>query len=322
MPFLGIDVGGANLKVATENGDFRLIYLPVWKRLDELEAKLREIKEEFEPDGVGVVMTAELSDAFPTKTFGVRRIAEIVEGVFRNVLFLDLEGRLRGYGDVLKEPRTFMASNWVASVRFLLEEGWRNFVFADMGSTTTDLIPVTDRVEAGKTDYERLGRGELLYFGVLRTPVFYILPEFDVPLVSEFFAVAGDVFVVTGDLDPREYTCDTPDGRGKDVESCMRRLARCVCCDLEEVGEDYVYSMARAFRERVLEKLERAVRDLSDRFGLERVVGCGLGEFLLREATERVGMEFLSVKEIYGDVSKVFPAYAMARLVLKHPPKR
>ncbi len=315
MRSLGIDIGGANLKVATAEGDFRLIYFPIWKRLGELESTLRRIRDEFNPDRVGVVMTAELSDIFPTKAKGVLTVAKIVQRIFDDVHYLDLNGEIKRYEDVLKNPRRFAASNWVASAKFLLEDGWRNFIFADMGSTTTDLIPVTDKIEAGKTDYERLKRGELLYFGVLRTPVFYILSEFDVPLVPEFFAIAADVFVVTGDIKPEDYKCETPDGRGRDVEGCMRRLARAVCCDLEEVGDDYVRAMGKAFRNAMIEKLVEGIKQISEKFKLNTVLGCGIGEFLLEEATELAGLEYISTKERYGNVSVVFPSYAMAKLV-------
>ncbi|HIP62698.1 MAG TPA: H4MPT-linked C1 transfer pathway protein, partial [Archaeoglobus profundus] len=172
MTSLGIDIGGANLKVADNHGNFKLIYFPIWKKLDKLEYQLRMIKDEFNADKIGVVMTAELSDIFDTKVEGVLKIAKIVSRVFEDVFFLDLNGELRRYDDVLKKPRMFAASNWVASVKFLIEEGWKYFIFGDIGSTTTDLIPVTDKIEAGRTDYERLKNGELIYFGVLRTPVF------------------------------------------------------------------------------------------------------------------------------------------------------
>lgn len=315
MRSLGIDIGGANLKVATAEGDFRLIHFPIWKKLGELKNALRQIKDEFNPDKVGVVMTAELSDIFPTKSDGVLMIAKIVQKVFDKAYYLDLDGELRRYEDVLKNPKMFAASNWIASAKFLLGDGWRYFIFADMGSTTTDLIPVTDKIEAGKNDYERLKRGELLYFGVLRTPVFYILPKFDAPLASEFFAIAGDVFVVTGDIKPEDYMCETPDGRGKDVESCMRRLARAICCDLEEVGDEYIKAMAEAFKNAMIEKLVKGIKHISEKFKLSSVLGCGIGEFLLKEATELAELEYISIAERYGEVSAVFPSYAIAKLV-------
>ena len=50
MTSLGIDVGGANLKVADSHGNFKLLYFPIWKKLDKLEYQLRMIRDEFDAD--------------------------------------------------------------------------------------------------------------------------------------------------------------------------------------------------------------------------------------------------------------------------------
>jgi probable H4MPT-linked C1 transfer pathway protein len=283
----------------------------MWKRWRELKDELRKIDEEFKPEKVGVVITAELADVFKSKDEGVLYVSKAVEDVFSSVYYMDVNGNLKGKID---NPRNFAASNWVASATFLLKS-YDHFILADMGSTTTDLIPVTDRIVAAKTDYERLKRKELLYFGVLRTPVFYVLPEFDVPLVPEYFAITADAFVVTGDIQPLDYTCDTPDGSGKDKESCMLRLARTVCCDLEEVDYEYVRAIANAVKERMVKKVEKAMLELSETYGLERVIGCGIGEFVIESAARKAGLHYVSLIEKYGEMSRLFPAYAMARLV-------
>ncbi len=168
MSSLGIDIGGANLKVASKDG-WEIIYFPMWREAESLEEKLREIAEKYSAAKAGVVMTAELADFFDSKAEGVEFIAKACENAFKDVRFLDVDGNLKPSID---NPENFAASNWVASCRFLLEEGYGNFLFVDMGSTTTDIIPVTSKIEAAKTDFERLKRRELVYFGVLRTPVF------------------------------------------------------------------------------------------------------------------------------------------------------
>jgi len=307
---VGIDVGGANLKFATPK-EGRIVYFPMWKRWRELKDALKKIDEEFKPEKVGVVITAELADVFKSKDEGVLYVSRAIEDVFSNVYYMDLDGNLKSEID---NPRNFAASNWVASATFLLKN-YDHLIFADMGSTTTDLIPVTDKIMAAKTDYERLKRKELLYFGVLRTPVFYILPEFDVPLVPEYFAITADAFVVTGDIQPSDYTCDTPDGGGKDEKSCMLRLARTVCCDLEEVDYEYIKAIANKVREKMIEKVEKAMLELSELYGLDRVIGCGLGEFILKEATRKAGLRYISLAKEYGEMSRLFPAYAMSKLV-------
>ncbi len=309
---LGLDIGGANLKFATPSKG-KIIYFPIWKRWKELADVLKKIDDEFRPERVGVVITAELADVFKSKDEGVLYVSRAVEKAFPNseIYFMDIDGNLK---DRIDNPRNFAASNWVASATFLLKN-YDNFVFADMGSTTTDLIPVTDKIMAAKTDYERLKRKELIYFGVLRTPVFYLLPEFDVPLVPEYFAITADAFILTGDIQPSDYICDTPDGGGRDKKSCMLRLARTVCCDLEEVDSDYIMAIAGAVKEKMVEKVERAMLEISERYGLDKVIGCGLGEFILERAAKKAGLHYISLTEKYGEMSKLFPAYAMAKLV-------
>ncbi len=312
MSSLGLDVGGANLKFFC-NGYGGAIYLPMWKKAGELEKKLAVMAEEFNPGRVGAVITAELSDAFRTKVEGVKFVEKSIKKAFfdSDVYFLDVEGR---FSKAANPPRRFAASNWVASVLLLAEE-FDSFILADMGSTTTDLIPFKRKILAGRTDYERLKRGELIYTGVLRTPVFHVLPFFTAPLVPEFFAITADVFRVTGDIGPEHYTCETPDGRGKSVKECMQRIARQLCCDIEEAGIKLIRELAKEVKETIIKRIEKEVVSQSRKYGIERVVGCGIGEFLIEEVTMRANLEYISVNRVYGDYSSYFPAYAMARLV-------
>jgi len=309
MNSLGIDIGGANLKVS--NGrENRIEYFPMWKRAGELKAKLKEIAIEFGAERAGVVITAELADVFRSKREGIEYIANACKDVFKDVYFLDVEGRIT---KEIYEPLKFCASNWMASISFLLSEGFRDFLFVDIGSTTTDIIPVKDRALAKKTDFERLQKRELLYFGVLRTPVFYILRRFNgAELCPEYFAITADVFRVTGDIEENDYNCETPDNAGKSVKECMQRIARTVCCDLEELGELKARLLALRAKKAMLRILQKEIETKLSLYGLRTVLACGIGEFLVEEACN---CEKLSEK--YGEASKLFPAFAMLKLVEK-----
>jgi uncharacterized hydantoinase/oxoprolinase family protein len=62
--------------------------------------------------------------------------------------------------------------------------------------------------------------------------------------------------------------------------------------------------------------LDEVLSEVADRNGLKRIVAAGLGEFLIKEAAERLGFECISVSGHWGEeISKVFPAYAAARLL-------
>lgn len=309
MNSLGIDIGGANLKVS--NGkDNRIIYFPMWKKASELKDKLKEISKEFGAEKAGIVITAELADVFKSKREGIEYISKVCREIFKDVYFLDVEGLLRREID---DPLKFCASNWMASVSFLLNEGFRDFLFIDIGSTTTDLIPVKDRPLAEKTDFARLQRKELVYVGILRTPVFYILKSFEgADLCPEYFAITADVFRITGEIREEDYNCETPDSAGKSVEDCMRRLARTVCCDLEELGELNVRLLAYKAKKAMIRILQREIKEKLYEYNLKNVLACGIGEFLISQICNCVRLS-----EKYGDASKPFPAFAMSKLVEK-----
>ena len=323
--FLGIDIGGANLKYSDENGRGKIIYFPMWKNFRQLKDRLEEIREKTSPEVVGVVITAELSDAFENKAEGINFISKAAIDAFERVYFLSIDGEL---SNSIDDPLRYSASNWVASVLFLRER-YDNFLFVDIGSTTLDLIPVKNKVLAAKTDFERMKREELIYIGALRTPVCCLFPEYrKLHLAAELFAIVADAFILTGDISQNEYTVETPDGRGRSREECLSRLARMFCADVDEIGESFIIEFAHEIKRKMVKMISETIdRHLSD-YNLKTVIGCGVGEFLIEEAMKEVkrmrgmkGMqtehqaEYISLRRIYGKVSDLFPSFAMANLV-------
>ncbi len=309
---IGLDIGGANLKYADTEGDFGIIYSPIWKNLDMLEENLKEIERKTNPDVVGVVLTAELSDVFRSKAEGVRFVEKVVKRVFKNAYFMSIDGELKKEIDI---PEKFFANNWIASVRFLLTD-YSDFIFVDMGSTTTDIIPVKGgEILATKTDFERLKRRELLYFGLLRTPTFFLLKD---NCSSEFFSITADAMLVEGVIGEEDYNCETPDGRGKSLEECMQRLARQYCADLNEVGMNFIKEKAHEIKREMVRRISEVLKEKGRRYGLESVIGCGIGEKIVEESAILSGLNYISSERIYGGVSYTFPAYAISRLVEMH----
>ena len=96
----------------------------------------------------------------------------------------------------------------------------------------------------------------------------------------------------------------------------MRRLARLVCADLSEIREEEIYEIATQVKEKQVFTLAEAISEVAERNGLKRIAAAGLGEFLIKEAAEKLDMEFVSISSHWGEeISKVFPAYAAARLI-------
>ncbi len=315
---LGIDIGGANTKVASSDGRFVDIrYLPLWKRspLDEYLLELRDL----EPEAVGVVMTGELADCFQSKREGVLSITSSAKRVFGcDVYFWGLNGFCSSVSQ--ETALDLAAANWSASAT-LIARDFGECIFVDMGSTTTDIIPIKDRPLAAHTDLQRLIRGELIYTGLLRTNLAALLPSVKIAggvarLSSELFSITADVYLALGDIEEGDYSCETPDNGPKIQEGALRRLARTVCSDLDEIGEKGAMSIARQAKAHQISIIADGISRISQRHGIKRVVAAGIGEFVVEEACKHAGLECIRLSAIYDHkISIVFPAFAVARLL-------
>lgn len=273
---LGLDIGGANTKMASSDGSFTAsAYLPLWKGCD-IEGMLHTIKEKAGAiDAVGVTITGELADCFATKKEGIGQISGAVKSVFPRAVFYGSDGRF--YHDV-GDTRLFSAANWSASARFI-GIAQKNILFIDIGSTTSDIIPIVNGIPvAGTTDFERLSRGELVYAGALRTNVAALLHTVAlggkaVRTSSELFAITGDVNLLLGHISEEDYICDTPDNALKTKAGAALRLARVVCCDLEELTMGDALELAQQAYRRQLDDLKDGIVEVAVQNGLKRAVG-------------------------------------------------
>jgi len=314
---IGIDIGGANTKIASADGSIMTRYLPLWKGAD-LEGELKRVKLHFKPDEVGVVITGEMSDRFIDKKEGVLHIASIVNSVFDCAFFFDARGR---FSCEIEDPRLHAASNWVASVDFIAGK-IRNCIFVDMGSTTCDIIPIKNgKHKASITDFERLKRGELIYTGVLRTNIAALMKRLNLDggycrVSSELYAITADAHIILGTITERDYTCDTPDGRPCDIDSAYDRIARVVLCDIEELGKGRAYEVAKQAAMAQIDELSTVILAHSQHHKLTTVLAAGMGESIIKNAAERSGLTVRLLSDTYGaKISEVFPAFAVANLL-------
>ncbi|MCZ0863475.1 hydantoinase/oxoprolinase family protein [Methanocorpusculum vombati] len=238
---IGIDVGGANLKVVDEDG-VHIHYCPLWR-----ESNLAEILTQYRGADAAVVMSGELADGFFNKTEGIAYIVRAVQQTFPDALFYGTDGEFH-----TSACPELAAANWLASVD-CLRRTYPDGMMLDIGSTTADIVPFAKFEELrGLTDTLRLQRGYLVYTGMLRTPVATlansaVIGGVATPFSTEYFACSGDAHYVLGHITDAEYTSATPDGKEVSREACLRRLARTVCADLEEIGEAGAVAIAETF---------------------------------------------------------------------------
>jgi probable H4MPT-linked C1 transfer pathway protein len=308
---IGIDVGGANLKIVDEKG-VSIHYCPLYEGapLQELLALHRKHGD----DAAYVVMSGELADCFLTKQEGISFIVDTVKEVFPSAVFYGTDGKF--HDGAVPE---LAAANWLASADYL-RVPYPGGIFVDFGSTTTDIIPLTDFDSLlGLTDLKRLQMGYLIYTGVLRTSIPTILHSFslagmETPLSTEFFSQSADAHRVLGHISEGLYTCDTPDKGSKDRISCLRRLARTVCADLDEIGEEGAMEIARAFWRVQMGMITEGIRVAREKTGADKVLTAGIGASLI---APRSGGEDLS--GACGSIADALPAFAVREVARRTP---
>src|SRR5687768_8249943 len=240
---LGWDIGGVNTKVArlTTSGELAVCARPFeLQRMPEALVRLLiELAGEVGAAGTftcAVTMTAELSQMFRTKREGVAFVLDAVSAAFpsADIRVFTTGGQFLSVNAARQEPIAVAAANWAATA-CLVAQRYRTALLIDVGTTTTDIIPIVDGdvVALGKTDPDRLASGELVYTGALRTPVETIVR--DVPyrggraaVSAEGFALVGDAHLWRERLTAEDYTVATPDGRAANREFAGERLARMV----------------------------------------------------------------------------------------------
>ncbi|PPD42906.1 MAG: H4MPT-linked C1 transfer pathway protein [Methylocystis sp.] len=306
---IGWDIGGAHIKAArAEGGELVAVSQRACAPhlgLAHLEAPLRETLQELGPAARHrVTMTAELSDAFEHRAHGVISVAAIVarEVGAADILFY---AGARGFllrADLHGAEGAVASANWRASAEYvaqLLPEA----LFIDIGSTTTDLVPIREaRVAAlGETDSARLSCGELAYAGFSRgAPQAYATrAPVDgqwTPLVNEAFASMADVRRVLGDLPEGECAGDlspTADGRPKTVAAARARLARLIGRDT--LGQAQAHAFAAHLARMQMRAIEDQLALLASRGAVAPqapIVGAGVGRSLAARLAAMQGRAF------------------------------
>ena len=322
LPWLALDIGGANIKAAHSSGEARSVAFALWKQPDELARQVEALGRSVPPtDHVALTMTGELCDCYPTRAEGVRSIVDSVRVALpkARVIVWGVDGRFHEVEEIRQNPMIAAAANWLALATVaarLVPIG--PGLLIDVGSTTTDLIPLLDGrvIVRGRTDFDRLRTGELVYAGARRTPVASIAREVvfrgaPTGLAAELFASTLDVSLTLGDIldDPTNF--ETADGRGATSLQARDRLARMVGLDRDDFTTKDARELARALDHDLTDRLEQAARRVTSGSIVEppgSVVIAGSGEFLARRVAARLvgpGGSIIELSEAWGPVASV-----------------
>lgn len=302
-------MGGAHLKAArAEAGrivDAVQIASPLRLGVDCLAQAFVQAKARMgAADRHVVTMTGELADTFASRAQGVECLAALAARELETApvsLYAGPAGFI-GAERASEHVQEVASANWHASAA-LIAGVQRYALFADMGSTTTDLVPVIDGMVAarGYADAQRLAAGELVYTGLVRSLVMAVADRApfagsSTRLINENFASMADVYRILGTLPAGADQLASADGRAKTPEASRARLARMVGRDAADAAEAAWTQLACWFSEVQMRAILDAAMMVLSRDGMPAgapVVGAGIGERVLREVARRIGRDYI-----------------------------
>ena len=308
---IGWDIGGAHVKAARVD-DGRVtgvvqIACPLWQGMDNLDATVARALDALGATGPdhrhAVTMTGEMVDLFESRAAGVAAIA--------NRLAARLPGTMTLYAgrtgwvapaDAAAHADDIASANWLATAAWIATLR-PQALLVDIGSTTSDLIVINRGVAStSRSDADRLISGELVYAGVVRTPLMALAPAIEFRgrrhrLMAEHFATTADVWRLLDLLPDDADQYPSADGGPKTPEASARRIARMIGRDLDEGTLDDWRELAAAFADAQIDALVEATNGLPGLAALRPdapVICAGAGLFVadhLAQALDRPSIE-------------------------------
>jgi len=327
---LGLDIGGANIKAATSDGQAAAVRFPMWLTPKRLLDELVSLAAGLPRCPVwAVTMTGEMADSFATRVEGVLRLVEVTAVAAKRagvteLSFYHVEGRFVPAEVATTEPLAIASANWHAMAAWVVRQIDAPSLLIDIGGTTTDIIPVdptTGVATRSRTDFDRLAAGELVYVGGERTPVCSLVDSLplgsrNVPVMREVFGTTDDCRLVLGFCAEDAEDKQTSDGRPRTMAHAKARLARMIGRDGDDLTTTEVREMARvtlaAATRRLIEAIAQQPTTHADRWILS---GHAAQAFLpgLRKAYPLARVRSLS-DQVGQAGSRVGPALACAQL--------
>ncbi|HEY9098354.1 MAG TPA: hydantoinase/oxoprolinase family protein [Thiobacillus sp.] len=342
---IGWDIGGAHLKAARIERDGRisgvsLAACPLWRGLDQLNLAIDQIEADIKKEGGrplrhAITMTGEMVDLFEARQAGVHALTALLVQRFGNDRVHFYAGKLGWLHaeQACRQTQYIASANWHATAH-LISTRISDALLIDIGSTTTDLIPIQNNQIAttSNNDHDRLSAGELVYTGVARTPVMAMANEAPVaghftPLMSELFATSSDVYRILGLLPEEADLHSSADGSAKTPIASRMRLARMVGRDAAELPDNAWDELAAWFADAQVSLIGRAMRQVLSRGNLTSkapLIIAGIGGFLGSRIAARFERPLIPFSHIIDAqdsqhmIDWCAPAVAVGQLLAMH----
>jgi probable H4MPT-linked C1 transfer pathway protein len=327
---VGWDIGGAHVKACLlQRGrvvDVAQWACPLWQGIEHLERALQSARERWPAAAQArhaVTMTGEMVDLFEHREAGVQRIAALLCEAWpaAPVQFFTGDQGWCGSERVAAEWQHIASANWLATAMHAARE-LGDGVLIDIGSTTTDIIAFKHGqvVTQARSDVQRLATGELVYQGVVRTPLCGLARQIpwrgeQLNVMNEYFATVADVYRLTGELDPAHDLYPSADNAPKDLPATRKRLARMIGMDARDACDGEWLVFAQDWRAAQVDELGAQLQRVMAMHRMSAdavVVSAGCGDFLVADVLATAHGAACACRRYGSDLARLAPGAAPA----------
>ncbi|MGB8337823.1 MAG: hydantoinase/oxoprolinase family protein [Burkholderiales bacterium] len=334
---MGWDIGGAHLKAVTLDGDGGVVRCvqspcPLWQGLRHLEQGIERIISGSSATHHAVTMTGELVDLFANRSEGVIAISDLAQKKLKEKAVMIFAGE-KGFvstEDCMNQTENIASMNWYATGALVASQV-KQALLVDFGSTTTDIMLLSDgHVHAqGKNDFTRMASEELVYTGLVRTPLMALAQKVSfqntkIGLMAEYFATTADVYRVLGELPEQADQHPAADNGDKTISDSARRMARMIGRDVETASQAEWRKLAQSFADIQTQILFKACERQLARGVIgddAPLIGAGCGSFLARKLAQKLRRNYFDFSSfVVGNLGAIkgvntcAPAYSVAAL--------
>lgn len=314
--FSGWDIGGAHLKVSRCDQHGQLIDTielpcPLWQGINGLADSLHRAQSLLDnhTDLHFITLTGESADCFANRQQGVSDILNTIAAQLpaENCRVFSQSQSWLDLTDAKQYWQHVASMNWLATASWLATH-YSDALLIDIGSTTTDIITIADgqpHLQAFN-DQGRLQSGELVYSGVIRTPLMAFAQQ--IPFAGQLQKVANEVFATTADiwrlLDklPDSISDRSADGHSWQAANCRQRLARMVGSDAEHYSDNHWQQLAHWYGQQQIRQIHESCQQvINSHISIPTgapIIGAGIGRFLAVEIAGRLGRPYLDMADL------------------------
>ena len=294
IKFLGIDIGGAHLKLVGTNIKKKIIFVsylkcPIWEDVNNLRSHLARLSAKIDTNYVlcCITMTAELCDCFENRNYGVRKIFAICKESGLNFFF---------FSNNFSTPSKKLCTNSVSSMNWLapaifLKGKVKNAILIDFGSTTTDITIIQNHhlSNLGYTDFDRLKNSELVYTGIVRTPIFslsnsLLIEGIRLRIIPEQFSNMADIYRISDSLPKNVDLFSTMDKKDKSKISSLKRVSRNFGFDYTKSKKELLKLISKKLIDIQLDLIFSSVENQLKLKGISKkppIIALGIGKDLI-----------------------------------------